>query len=165
MRNFLFHLPTPPCALAQNRKSPYCRCVDNVASFRLPDKVPSMLRLVGILALAKRGMLTSEVLATVALIRLCLVRNEVSTAPLSAGRRAWRPVNLYAESSAVLAWLLDEAAAPEGRRLLGTASVVVASDLTLIECDRVLLQASALGEFSEADSSDRRAHLVVAASQ
>jgi uncharacterized protein len=74
-------------------------------------------------------------------------------------------VNLYAESSAVLAWLLDEAAAPEVRRLLGTAIVVVASDLTLIECDRVLLRAAALGELSEADSADRRAHLVAAASQ
>jgi uncharacterized protein len=73
-------------------------------------------------------------------------------------------VNLYAESSAVLAWLLDEAAAPEVRRLLGTAIVVVASDLTLIECDRVLLRAAALGELSEADSADRRAHLAAAAS-
>ena len=74
-------------------------------------------------------------------------------------------MNLYAESSAVLAWLLDEAAAPEVRRLLGTAIVVVASDLTLIECDRVLLRAAALGEISEADSADRRAHLAAAASQ
>jgi predicted nucleic acid-binding protein len=74
-------------------------------------------------------------------------------------------VNLYAESSAVLAWLLDEAAAPDVRRLLGTAVVVVASDLTLIECDRVLLRAAALGELSEADSADRRVHLAAAASQ
>jgi predicted nucleic acid-binding protein len=74
-------------------------------------------------------------------------------------------VNLYAESSAVLAWLLDEAAAPEVRRLLGTAIVVVASDLTLIECDRVLIRAAALGELSEADSADRRAYLAAAASQ
>lgn len=74
-------------------------------------------------------------------------------------------MNLYAESSAVLAWLLDEAAAPEVRRLLGTAIVVVASDLTLIECDRVLIRAAALGELREADSADRRAHLAAAASQ
>ena len=73
-------------------------------------------------------------------------------------------MNLYAESSAVLAWLLDEAAAPEVRRLLGTAIVVVASDLTLIECDRVLLRAAALGELSEADCADRRAYLAAAAS-
>jgi uncharacterized protein with PIN domain len=53
-------------------------------------------------------------------------------------------VNLYAESSAVLAWLLDEPTAPAVRRLLGEAEVIVASDLTLIECDRVLLRAVAL---------------------
>jgi uncharacterized protein with PIN domain len=52
-------------------------------------------------------------------------------------------VNLYAESSAVLAWLLDEPTAPAVRRLLGEAEVIVASDLTLIECDRVLLRAVA----------------------
>jgi len=58
-------------------------------------------------------------------------------------------VNLYAESSAVLAWLFDEPTAPEVRTLLGEAGVVVASDLTLIECDRVLLRAVALKELTE----------------
>lgn len=74
-------------------------------------------------------------------------------------------MNLYAESSAILAWLLDEAAAPQVRRLLGAATIIVASDLTLIECDRVLLRAVALGEINEADSADRRAHLAAAASR
>lgn len=73
-------------------------------------------------------------------------------------------MNLYAESSAVLAWLLDEAAAPEVRRLLTAAEIIVASDLTLIECDRVLLRANTLGELTEAETADRRAHLVGAAS-
>jgi PIN domain len=72
-------------------------------------------------------------------------------------------VNLYAESSAVLAWLLDEPTAPGVRRLLGEAEVTVASDLTLIECDRVLLRAVALKELTEAESADCRAHLVAAA--
>jgi predicted nucleic acid-binding protein len=72
-------------------------------------------------------------------------------------------VTLYAESSAVLAWLLDEAAAPDVRRLLAAADVLVASDLTLVECDRVLLRAAALGELTEADAADRRAHLATAA--
>ncbi len=72
-------------------------------------------------------------------------------------------MNLYAESSAVLAWLLDEASAPRVRRLLGDAELVVASDLTLIECDRVLLRALALGELMPAEAADRRAHLVAAA--
>jgi hypothetical protein len=72
-------------------------------------------------------------------------------------------VNLYAESSAVLAWLLDEPTAPAVRSLLGTAEVIVASDLTLIECDRVLLRAVALKELTEAEAADRRAHLTAAA--
>jgi predicted nucleic acid-binding protein len=73
-------------------------------------------------------------------------------------------LNLYAESSAVLAWLLDEAAGPEIRRCLGESEAIVASDVTLIECDRVLFHAAALGELTEADAADRRAHLRMAAS-
>jgi predicted nucleic acid-binding protein len=72
-------------------------------------------------------------------------------------------VNLYAESSAVLAWLLDEAAAGEVRRYLAAAEIIVASDLTLIECHRVLFRAAALNELTEAEAADRRAHLVAAA--
>jgi predicted nucleic acid-binding protein len=36
---------------------------------------------------------------------------------------------------------------------------VTASDLTLIECDRVLIRAVVLGEIDEATAADRRAHL------
>jgi predicted nucleic acid-binding protein len=71
---------------------------------------------------------------------------------------------LYAESSAVLAWLLDEKSAADVRRTLAAAEIIVASDLTLIECDRVLLRAAALGELTEAEAADRRAHLTTAAS-
>jgi hypothetical protein len=73
-------------------------------------------------------------------------------------------VNLYAESSAILAWLLDEESAPEVRKSLVAAEAVVASDLTLIECDRVLIRAAILGELTEVEAADRRAHLVAAAS-
>jgi uncharacterized protein with PIN domain len=72
-------------------------------------------------------------------------------------------VNLYAESSAVLAWLLDEPSAPTVRQLLGASEITVSSDLTLIECDRVLLRAVSLKELTEAEAADRRAHLTVAA--
>lgn len=72
-------------------------------------------------------------------------------------------MNLYAESSAVLAWLLDEPTAPDIRRLLNDAELIIASDLTLIECDRVLLRAVALKEMTEAEGADRRAHLTAAA--
>jgi predicted nucleic acid-binding protein len=72
-------------------------------------------------------------------------------------------VRIYAESSAILAWLLGEDAAPQIRRVLDQAEIVVSSDLTLIECDRVMIRAATLGEFSEADAADRRAHLTAAA--
>lgn len=72
-------------------------------------------------------------------------------------------MSVYAESSAVLAWLLDEGSGPRVRHLLGTEEIL-ASDLTLIECDRVLLRAAALGELTEAEAADRRAHLTKAAS-
>ena len=73
-------------------------------------------------------------------------------------------MNIYAESSAVLAWLLGE---PNGRRVrevLRRAELVMASDLVLIECDRVLIRAVTLGEIDEATAADRRAHLNAAAS-
>jgi hypothetical protein len=72
-------------------------------------------------------------------------------------------VSLYAESSAVLAWLLDEEAGTFVRTTLSEMEIVVASDLTLIECDRVLHRAAALGELTEAEVADRRAHLATAA--
>ena len=72
-------------------------------------------------------------------------------------------MNLYAESSAVLAWLLGEDAGAEVRDILSRADAVVASDLTLIECDRVLIRATTLGDLSEADAADRRAYLTAAA--
>jgi predicted nucleic acid-binding protein len=73
-------------------------------------------------------------------------------------------MNLYAESSAVLAWLLDEEAAPRVRRSLAGAEIVVASDLTVVECERVLIHAVTVGEITEADAADRRARLTTAAS-
>ena len=72
-------------------------------------------------------------------------------------------MNLYAESSAVLTWLLDESSAAAVRQLLGAAEIIVASDLTLIECDRVLLRAVVLKELTEAEAADRSAHLASAA--
>ena len=71
-------------------------------------------------------------------------------------------MTLYAESSAVLAWLLDEETGTVVRELLAADPLILASDLTLIECDRVLHRAVAMGELSEADAADRRAHLAIA---
>jgi hypothetical protein len=72
-------------------------------------------------------------------------------------------MSLYVESSAVLAWLLDEAAGTFVRETLLATEIVVSSDLTLIECDRVLHRAASLGELTEAEVADRRAHLATAA--
>jgi len=72
-------------------------------------------------------------------------------------------LNIYAESSAVLAWLLGEPAGRRVREVLRRAELVLASDLVLIECDRVLIRAVTLGEIDEATAADRRAHLNAAA--
>ena len=72
-------------------------------------------------------------------------------------------MNIYAESSAVLAWLLGEAAGSRVREGLRRAELVFASDLVLIECDRVLIRAVTLGEIDEATAVSRRAHLNAAA--
>lgn len=72
-------------------------------------------------------------------------------------------MTLYAESSAVLAWLLDEPTGRTARERLAKAEIIIASDLTLIECDRVVIRAAVLGDVTEADAADRRAHLTTAA--
>lgn len=72
-------------------------------------------------------------------------------------------MNVYAESSAVLAWLLDEPRSRGVLDLLNDAEIVVSSDLTLVECDRVLWRAVWLRELSEAEAADRRAHFAAAA--
>jgi predicted nucleic acid-binding protein len=73
-------------------------------------------------------------------------------------------VNVYAESSAVLAWLLGEESGQSVREVLQHAELVMASDLTLVECDRVLIRAVTTGEIDEAAAADRRARLNAAAS-
>jgi uncharacterized protein with PIN domain len=63
----------------------------------------------------------------------------------------------YAESSAVLAWLLGERAANTVRRLLADAERVVASTLTPLECARALARGAATGQLppSEARAAER----------
>ena len=73
-------------------------------------------------------------------------------------------MSLYAESSAVLAWLLDEDAAGSVLELLAAEELTIASDLTLIECDRALDRAVEIAELTEADAADRRAALATVSS-
>lgn len=68
-------------------------------------------------------------------------------------------MNLYAESSAVLAWLFEQEHGHAVAATLAHAERVIASDLTLIECDRVMIRAVALRELHEADAIDRQARL------
>jgi len=63
----------------------------------------------------------------------------------------------------VLAWLLGEEADYRVREVLRRAALVAASDLVLLECDRVLIRAVALGEIDEVTAADRRVLLNAAA--
>lgn len=68
-------------------------------------------------------------------------------------------MKLYAESSAALAWLLEQEHGDLVADILAQAELVIASDLTLIECDRVLIRAVVLDELQESDAVDRQARL------
>jgi cyclic pyranopterin phosphate synthase len=63
---------------------------------------------------------------------------------------------LYAESSAVAAWLLLEERAPAIRAALSGAEAVLASDLTYLESDRALRRAVEFGRITEAEAMARR---------
>ena len=73
-------------------------------------------------------------------------------------------MRLYAESSAVLSWLLGEQEGAEVAATLAAADEIIASDLTLIECARVLVRAVATGAMTEAHAAERRHLLARAAS-
>jgi predicted nucleic acid-binding protein len=72
-------------------------------------------------------------------------------------------MTLYAESSAVLAWLRGETKGRTIRSLLANADAIIASELTLIECDRVLIRSVVLNEITEKQAVRRRARLNAAA--
>jgi hypothetical protein len=68
-------------------------------------------------------------------------------------------LKLYAESSAVLSWLLEEKRGGDVGAILSRAGTVCTSDLTLVECDRTLIRAVAAGSILERDAGERRAVL------
>lgn len=49
------------------------------------------------------------------------------------------------------------------RETLRHSELVMTSNLTLVECDRVLIRAVKIGEIDETSAADRRAHLNAAA--
>jgi predicted nucleic acid-binding protein len=61
-------------------------------------------------------------------------------------------VIVYAESSAVLAWLLGEASQFVALRALKKANSVVTSSLTAVECSRGVARARSLGRIAAADA-------------
>jgi predicted nucleic acid-binding protein len=68
-------------------------------------------------------------------------------------------MRLYAESSAALAWLLEQEHGEFVADTLAHAELVITSDLTVIECDRVLIRAVTLEELDESDALHRQARL------
>lgn len=62
-------------------------------------------------------------------------------------------MKIYAESSAVLAWLFDEPQAKEVARILGSAETIVVSELTLVECRRVVRRGMKRGDLKKRESS------------
>jgi predicted nucleic acid-binding protein len=73
------------------------------------------------------------------------------------------PGHLYADASAVLAWLLEEQRGEEVAAILDEADAIVCSELTLVECDRALLRLEAEGLLSEAMREGLAARLAIAA--
>ena len=59
----------------------------------------------------------------------------------------------YAESSAILAWLLGEPRGEDVRRILEDAARVVASRLTRLECLRGIVRAETAGRASRAEAA------------
>ena len=63
----------------------------------------------------------------------------------------------------MLSWLLGEARSGATREQLGSAELILASNLTLIECDRVLIRATKTEQLTEAQAGERRILLEQAA--
>ena len=72
-------------------------------------------------------------------------------------------VELYVETSAVLSWLLHQNRGNEAYRALAEAEYVYTSDLTLIECDRVLHRGAVLGELEASTAADAMTAIETAA--
>jgi predicted nucleic acid-binding protein len=70
---------------------------------------------------------------------------------------------LYADASAVLAWLLDEPRGEGIAAILDAASAVVSSEHTVVECDRSLLRKCGEGAITEALRAQLSARVAAAA--
>lgn len=68
-------------------------------------------------------------------------------------------MTIYAETSAVLAWLFGEEQSARVGEVLARAEVVVASELTLLESQRAMVRGIALGESTEAMAAELNTQL------
>ena len=66
---------------------------------------------------------------------------------------------VYAESSAVLSWLLGEPRDAEVAGALGNAAQVLVSDLLFVECDRACVRATVLGALTDQQAASVRQQL------
>ncbi len=67
---------------------------------------------------------------------------------------ARRHVIAYAESSAVLSWLLNEPRATDAARAFQEAETIIASVLTGIECSCAIIRGYQLGDISRAEARE-----------
>jgi predicted nucleic acid-binding protein len=74
-------------------------------------------------------------------------------------------MNIYAESSAVAAWLLREQQGTGIYAILVAATHVVASDLTVVECDRAIHRGAAIGRIGPAAAKTASSDLTAAAAK
>ncbi len=72
---------------------------------------------------------------------------------------------LYAESSAVLSWLLDGGRGETARKALASAEAVIASRLTLFECARAIRRAEGCSLLDAARADRARSLLAGAAAR
>lgn len=63
-------------------------------------------------------------------------------------------MTLYAETSSVLAWLLQGPSGETVQEMLAAGEVIVTSELTLVECDRVLLRSVATGASTSTEAAE-----------
>lgn len=72
---------------------------------------------------------------------------------------------IYAESSAVLAWLFDEPSADDVIRAIESADLVVTSELTAVECARAVHRALKAGRIDHGQAHALRAAFTSAGAQ
>src|SRR5713226_6042219 len=85
--------------------------------------------------------------------------------PQTARCRAWRVKEVYAETSAVLGWLLGEKGSERFSASIDAAGRVLTSVLTILESNRGILRAGGEGRISQAKAARLKGLLARIAAQ